>query len=131
MKAWRPDLVGRSDADWLIIELKGKPPANKLPYAIRQVIRYGREFHAVWPSARIRLLVIGPYRGRERYEHEGYHVLTLDWQALAEDILRCAERALLSRMADPFIDSSPIFLEDAILSIEAVKAPELAIETPE
>jgi hypothetical protein len=66
-RTWLPDIFGYNEDhnQFLIVEVKGSPPAGTEKYAVNQVVLYGESFWKVHPNATANLLVIGPWRSTE------------------------------------------------------------------
>lgn len=104
--SWLPDLIGvkpddenNEGGEFLLIELKGRPPAGSKAEAIAQVVGYAQTLREVLPDWPIRLLVIGPYRHKEagvfeKFEVDGFSGAIMMTEELGRRILWRAETAL-------------------------------------
>jgi len=60
---WQPDITAYSKEEnvWLIIELKTKPPSGSRAESLRQVTGYAWDMLDLFPAARIKPILIGPW----------------------------------------------------------------------
>ena len=99
---WLPDLVGVSllpnQRRVLIIELK---KAGTREAAVKQIVRYAREFHKVHPDYAVQLLVIGHWRVKKLLDvvkRDGYDIGVMRLYTLAIQLVCSAEQLLMSAM---------------------------------
>jgi len=115
--SWLPDLIARKPDDfsdkggeYLLIELKGRPPAGSKAEAIAQIVGYAktlRERLKAWP---IRLLVIGTYQLKtenhyiiEEFEVDGFSGGVIRVQMIGERLLLFAEASLKWLCSNPLL----------------------------
>jgi hypothetical protein len=95
---WQPDLIGLRDNEVLLIEVKAHGGKRKQE-AVKQVARYGVQFHAEYPTLGVRLLAIGPWHTQgwiDTVDCEGYSVGVMDIREMGRNLTLQAERLLLA-----------------------------------